>query len=402
MIVHSEKYFKNSTTAIVPGSELLQRVLYECERAYIPVVWTLPDDFDTYDAYLRALKRLDMTSSPGFPYQTEAPTNGDWLRWNGISCDEFQVQRLWYDVKLVLSDQWDSIIRVFVKQEPHKQSKIDEKRWRLIMASSLCVQIAWHMLFDYMNDLEISKAYEIPSQQGIILVAGGWKQFKAQWESKGYSCGLDKSAWDWTAPKWALDLDLVFRYRMGRGARMEDWMNIAVVLYRHMFEDPKIMTSDGLLFRQVVPGIMKSGCVSTISTNSHCQVFVHLVVCVEKGLPFEPLPSCCGDDTLQHEMHAQDIEVYKRYGVVVKSASDTLEFVGHEFRSSGPAPMYIMKHLKNFLYTKEENLLQFLDSMARMYVHVPQYKYWETLARKAGYNLPLSQEAYRFWYDFEA
>lgn len=400
-MVHADLYFRPSSNAIVPGRDLLERVLYECELAYKPVVWTLPEDFDTFSSFEKALRRLDMTSSPGFPYQKEAPTNGDWLKWNGMECDRIQVMRLWFDVQLVLKDEWDSVIRVFVKQEPHKKKKIEEKRWRLIMASSLCVQMAWHMLFDYMNDLEIAKAYEIPSQQGIVLVAGGWKIFKKQWESKGYTCGLDKSAWDWTAPKWALDLDLEFRARMGRGTRMEDWMRIAVVLYRHMFEDPKIMTSDGRIYRQVVPGVMKSGCVSTISTNSHCQVFVHLVVCVEKGLPFHPLPSCCGDDTLQHEIHAQDIEVYKRYGVQVKSTSDTLEFVGHEFRSSGPAPMYIMKHLKNLHYMKEDNLGQFLDSMARMYVHTPEYAIWETIARKAGLPLPLSREAYKYWYDFE-
>lgn len=202
--MHADKYFKNSQQAVTPTPQALERILYECEQAYTSVIWQLPDDFDTRAAYERALMRLDMTSSPGYPYQKEAPTNGDWLKWNGVQCDRMQVERLWYDVQLVLTDQWDHIIRVFVKQEPHKISKIAEKRWRLIMASSLCVQLAWHMLFDYMNDLEIANPYDIPSQQGIVLVAGGWKTFRRQWESKGYTCGLDKSAWDWTAPKLSL------------------------------------------------------------------------------------------------------------------------------------------------------------------------------------------------------
>lgn len=370
------------------------------EKAYESVVWILDDDFDTYDSFLRAVRRIDMKSSPGYPYCREAPTNGEWLKFNGIESDWIQLARLWHDVRLVLSDNWETILKVFIKQEPHKMKKVVDKRWRLITAAPLCVQIAWNMLFSVMNDLEIQNAYEIPSQQGMILVGGGWKQYLSQWESKKLTCGLDKSSWDWTAPHWTLRLDLEFRYRMGRGDRMQEWLKIAGVLYGHMFEDPILLTSDGNMYKQMVPGIMKSGCVNTISTNSHCQLFVHMAANMVAGIDINPLPVACGDDTLQHEKHTQNLHDYERFGVIIKEVSTTMEFMGHEFTFAGPKPNYLSKHLKHLQYMCDEDLGDYLDSMARMYVHTDYFVWWEFIARGLGKPLRMSQNSYLYWYDF--
>lgn len=370
------------------------------EKAYNVCVWKLPDDFDSREAFEKSLYRLERDSSPGFPYQRQAPTIGEWLNFKNGVPDPFKVDLLWHDVQLVLADKWDSVIRVFVKQEPHKLAKLKDGRWRLILASSLCVQVAWQMLFQYLNDLEIEKAFDIPSQQGIVLVHGDWKRFKAQWENLHLDSGLDKSAWDWTAPFWALKLDLIFRKRLGRGRRLEEWYALAKILYRHMFEDPLILFSDGTTYRQVVPGIMKSGCVNTISTNSHCQIFLHIVVCILNAWPIHPLPVACGDDTIHHIMHTEDLETYKSLGIQVKSVSDTVEFVGHTFHENGPRPLYLGKHISNLFRQPTENLPQYLDAMARMYVHTDEFYLWERISYQLGVNLPMSREFYRHWYNY--
>ncbi|APG75766.1 hypothetical protein 2 [Hubei sobemo-like virus 48] len=370
------------------------------EQAYSPVVWSLPDDFDSRTRFDWAIRRLDMQSSPGMPYMREAPTNGKWLKWDGVEYDAMQANRLWHDVQCVLSDDWEHVIRVFIKQEPHKKHKAREGRWRLIMASSLPVQLVWHMLFSYMNDLEISECYNIPSQHGLILVGGGWKDYLRSWKEEGLSVGLDKSAWDWTAPRWVMDWDLDFRYRMGRGKRMEEWHRLAKLMYHHMFDHPVLQLSDGTLLRQTVPGIMKSGCVNTISTNGHAQVMMHCVVAEDSNVPYEPYPKTCGDDTLEHPMHTQSLEYYGRYGVVVKSVSENMEFVGHEFTDSGPHPLYISKHMKKLQYLADDIIPDFLDAMARMYVHTRYFSIWEDLAIVNGTPLPMSKMAYRYWYDF--
>lgn len=341
-----------------------------------------------------------MTSSPGLPYSREAPTNGQWLKWNGVECDDIQLNRLWHDVQLVLRDEWDTELRVFVKQEPHKKAKAKEGRWRLIMCSPLCVQVAWKMLFSILNDIEINQSYFIPSQQGIVLVGGGWRQYFDSWKKEGVTMGLDKSAWDWTAPFWCIMLDFELRKRLCRGGRIADWEKIGRILYRHMFEDPTLVLSDGSRFKQIVPGVMKSGCESTISINSHCQVFMHLVVCYDCGIGVHPLPKCCGDDTLQHPKHVNSIDAYTRYGVVIKSASEETEFVGHEFTERGPHPLYMGKHIKNVQYVPDDVFPDYLESMARMYVHTRYYDLWEYLANMNGTPLAMSKEYYLYWYDY--
>lgn len=363
------------------------------------MIWKLPNDFLTEAAFRRALSRVDMQSSPGVPYMKEATTNGDWLKWNGLECDEFQVMRLWYDVSLVLNDQWEHLIRVFIKQEPHKKMKAKEGRWRLIMASSLPVQMVWHMLFGFQNDLEIEQCYNIPSQQGLVMVGGAWKQYLASWKSQGLTVGLDKSAWDWTAPKWCIDLDLELRYRLGRGDCMEEWLKMAKLMYHHMFDYPILILSDGTMLRQQMPGIMKSGCVNTISTNSHCQQFIHCVVAEECSISYKPFPKACGDDTLQHPKHTMDVSLYWKYGIMVKSVSEDIEFVGHEFTDRGPHPLYISKHFKKLQYMPDEHLAQYFDSMARMYVHTRYFELWQRLAEENNTPLPLSKSSYLYWYD---
>lgn len=372
------------------------------EKAYKPCIWDLPDDYLSFERFYDVIRRLDRTSSPGFPYMLEAPTIGEWLGWDGVWYSEQQISRLWFDVSNVMDMNVEIVLRLFIKSEPHKMEKVKEGRWRLIMASPLSFQVVWHMLFSYMNDLEIEHSYSIPSQQGFVPVKGGWIQYLQLWQQRGYDTGLDKRAWDWNVPGWLLDLDLTFRYRMGRGSKMDEWMKLARWLYDEMFVHPKIVTSSGVMLRQKYPGIMKSGCVNTISTNSHMQIMVHIFACLDQGVGIYPLPVACGDDTLQRKDQAVDVDCYARYGAIVKSASEGLEFVGHEFLMTGPVPLYFSKHLEKAKYVSDLELPQYLDSMARMYCHAGVlFEFWSALARELGCSdAMMSQHAYCWWYDW--
>lgn len=383
---------------------MIDEALVLLEEQYAPAAWRLRVDYRSRQNFVRCLSRLDLSSSPGWPYMREAPTTGRWLKFNGLEFDPIQVERLWFDVQLVFSGEFEMYLKLFIKQEPHKRSKADVGRWRLIMASPLCVQMSWHMLFADMNDREIEVSLEIPSQQGIVLPKAGWISYMRVWASLGLTSGLDKTAWDWTFPYWAIVADLELRRRLARPESLDDlerWNNDAKLLYSQMFEHPKILMSDGTIYEQEVPGVMKSGCVNTISTNGHGQSLLHVVVCLDKGVPILPLPRSCGDDTLHHPAHVEDLETYRRYGIVVKSVSSTLEFVGHEFRSGGPVPMYLLKHLFKLPYIPDEDLSQYLDSMARMYVHSEYYSGWSYLASRLNVSLPLSREGYLRWYDWQ-
>lgn len=383
-------------------SEDVSYVLHIMEEAYSKVVWELKFDFDSYEAFERALLRVDRKSSPGWPYLKQASTNGDWLGWDGFRYDEYKKQSLWFDVCAIMKGELPWHLICFMKAEPHKPSKVETGRWRLIMASPLSVQVWWHMLFDELNDLEVEHAYHIPSQQGLILPHGGWKLFYRQWKSRGYDTGLDKTAWDWTVRRQLLAMDLELRTRLCRGERKGEWRCYADRAYVEMFDHPTILMSSGKVYRQMFPGIMKSGCVNTISTNSHIQVMIHILACKAQCVSYEPLPVCCGDDTLQCQFQATDVEAYRKFGALVKSASDGMEFVGHEFVDRGPMPIYVSKHIAKAMYVRDQDMDDYLDSMARMYCKVKFFEFWEWLSLKLGRFASLkSREYYNYWYDEE-
>lgn len=371
-----------------------------CEQAYRSCKHQIDDDFDSYESFLKAVDRLDRSSSPGYPYCKAATTNGQYLGWDGLSYNKEKVDLLWGEVYRIFESRDASCIhRLFLKMEPLSKEKIEEGRYRIIIAAPLPVQIAWHMVFDKLNDLEIDNTYLIPSQQGLIIPNGGWKVFLNQWKSKGYDTGLDKRAWDWNAPIWLIRMCLRLRTRLATGRRLNDWIAMATELYRTTFEDVTFIISDGTIFHQDYPGVMKSGSVVTISDNSHMQVFVHIFACEDQGVSIYPLPSACGDDTLQKKEQAVDIEVYSRYGAIVKSASDGLEFVGHEFLDSGPVPLYFDKHITMSFHVRPINLASYFDSMCRMYTKSPLFDFWVLYAQECGVYV-MSRAYYDRWFDF--
>lgn len=370
------------------------------EKAYSKAIWELPEDFLEFTQFERILYTLDRTSSPGYPYCNEAPTIGEWLKFDGVQFDQLQVHRLWVDVQNVIKGDFDHIFRVFIKMEPHTKKKEREKRWRLIIASALSVQVVWNMLFSPIQNLEIDNAHLLPSQQGMILCNGGWKLFLDIWTRKGFNCGLDKSAWDWTYPFWMLMLDLELVYRLGRGKRMQEWLNIALWLHKDAFQDARIMLSDGRIFQQVVDGMMKSGLFPTISKNSRGTIIAHIYNCILTNTPIYPLPAAVGDDSLQDEEQVKDLSGYEKMGIVIKEITRGLEFVGNTFTPSGPAPLYIKKHLFKLPYVKEEHLTTYVDAMARMYAHSEHYELWQALA--SVLRIPIhSRKYYQMWYDYE-
>ncbi|USL85432.1 MAG: hypothetical protein [Ixodes ricinus sobemo-like virus 1] len=402
--VHS-MYYKDSSETVPPSIEEREYALYVIEQAYKSVRSHLPPDFLEYSHFQRVLYRLDRQSSPGYPFCSAATTIGDWLKFDGTLYDDYQCKKLWFNVnQLIDGDAEDVIFSVFIKDEAHKPQKLEQKRCRLIVASPLHFQVLWHMLFDVLNDAEIEKCLEIPSQQGISLSNGNWKLFYNLWKSRGYDVGLDKTAWDWTVTGWKLDMDLEIRNRLTCGPRKQEWYRLSRLMYDKAFKDPILMLSNGLLFRQLYPGIMKSGLVNTISTNSHLQVVDHIIVCKRNGFPIHPLPVTCGDDTLQREEQVDVVE-YRKLGAVIKSASSGLEFVGHDFADSGPIPLYLDKHLYNVchLENNEELITQYLDAMCRLYVNSPVYVVWERLAGLLGIEHSLmSHSYYWYWYHYNS
>lgn len=384
-----------------PTREQLDNILDIMEPYYKGCAVNV-DDFDTYENFLKCVRSLDFTSSPGYPFMHEASTIGAWLGYNGMTFDQSQLEKLWLMVQEVLIDNTiEAYWRVFIKQEPHKAHKMESKRYRLIMCPPLPLQVVWQMVFSAQNAIEIEKAYEIPSQQGLILPQGNWMSFYSQWKHQGTTWGTDAVAWDWTLPGWVFKLDLEYRARQTRGYRFKQWMDQAAKLYENAFKDCKLLFSNGRVFQQQCWGVMKSGCVNTISTNSHGGVMYHILYSMETGVPVDPMAKVVGDDKLVSEAHTLYCEVYEKYGNLIKSVSPNLEFVGHEFHSHGPRPMYIGKHVFNFKYVTGDNILETLDSYLRLNaLNDDGWDFWYDVALRLGLaNEVLSRRYYIGWYN---
>lgn len=401
MKFHADNYFRPAAASEEPSAAQKEYILYQMEKAYGTARWELPDDYLSYDRFLTVVQELDKTSTPGIPYCYDSPTNGMWLRWNGVEADPFRLAMLWHHVQAVFNDQWDLILRCFVKQEPHKKTKVDLGRWRLIMASPLPVQVAWHMLFDYQNDVEILNSINIPSQQGIVLCGGGWKQYSAAWRHLGIDTSIDQAAWDWTYSFWAMRLELEFRRRQCTGRFRDSWFDLASLLYERMYVNVKISLTDGSIWIQREPGLQKSGCVNTISSNSHGGPIYHIYAAILDGFPVHPIPRVVGDDKLSRHNQMIRPETLKRMGIMEKYALQGVEFVGHQFdEGSGPRPLYVQKHIMSLLYQSDENLRDAAESFVRMYTHSPLLPFWREIARRLRAPL-MSEWAYRYWYDYE-
>lgn len=373
------------------------------ENALRPCIRTLPDDFDSYDAFLKAVRTLNFPSTPGYPYCLEATSIGEWLGYDGFDgFSHVQLQRLWIEVQQVLRDDYDPIFKVFIKQEPHKKSKADVDRWRLIICFPLCLQVAFKMMFEFQNQAFLDEVFEIPVQHGFKLVGGDWKAYYMQWSSLGYNMSTDFAAFDFgTTFAKALQV-LELRTLLVRGLRVTEWKNIASALYRMIYVNAKLLLPNGELWKIIVQALQKSGGSNTLSDNGLLGFLQSIQVSLSEGWPLYPFGSLVGDDGLfQRKAPDEDyLRAYKTLGWHVKQVENGMDYIGHRFTAEGPQPQYVEKHLWNLVYTADEILPDYVESMCRLYTHSPLFEMWQRIAEKLNVVV-LSHGYYKVWYDHE-
>lgn len=351
----------------------------------------VPSDWNTREYFDKLLWTLDNSSSPGYPYQREAPTIGTWLRYADGEPDIRQVERLWYDTQMVMMGNYEHIYRAFVKDEPHKASKVTAGKWRLIVAASLPVQMAWRMLYYAQNDALNRCADKIPSKHGFVFCYGGWRRFLALAKSKGISVSRDISAWDVNAPGWVFEVTGKLRERWA--GVTSDWVDVHRRLYFDAFVNSKILFSNGLIVEQQFSGYMKSGLFNTITDNSLAMVAMHILACIRTRTRIGHI-FATGDDVVQESVNDDYLSELERLGCRVKEVIPHLEFMGLSFRSGKPEPLYTAKHLVNFI-CKEGREEEVLDSYCRNYAESRHFVLWKEIAAQLGLHFP-SKERYQF------
>lgn len=325
-----------------------------------PVRWRIPDNFLTREHFERVVYSLDFTSSPGYPYMLQAPTNRILFGYDDKTgtLDPVKLDYIWEIVKYNLNNRKADPIRLFIKPEPLSDRKINAKKYRLISSVSVVDQIIDHMLFGTMNSLLIEKCNETPVKTGWTPMTGGWKSVPCQ-----NIVSTDKSSFDWTVSLWMVQAELEIRMNLCDNLT-DEWKNLAAFRYKKLFLEPIFITSGGLQLRQNFPGVMKSGCVNTISSNSIIQLLIHFRVAEEVNEDIKFMWAM-GDDVIQENKSDEYFDHLARY-CILKEKSSHIEFAGYRF-GRNIEPLYFGKHAFMLLNQKEKFIEETADSYALLY-----------------------------------
>lgn len=245
------------------------------------------------------------------------------------------------------------VVRVFIKGEPHPIAKLLAGRHRIICNVSVLDQLVTRFFAKRQNEAEIKNWTMYPSKPGIgfsdediVLI---WQQI----QDLGLVCATDIKAWDWTIQESEL---------MGEAECRIDLMNNAGPLMKRLVRNAircmalsVFQTSDGKLWAQRFPGVMKSGSYITSSSNSRIRAFLAF------GRGAEAM--AMGDDCLEQMCDAAKHDVvsyYEERGHPVKLFEDfdtgNLEFCSMEFlmENNQPVgrPVSWVKTLYKLLYAK--------------------------------------------------
>ncbi|APG75782.1 hypothetical protein 3 [Hubei sobemo-like virus 37] len=300
-----------------------------------------------------------MDSTPGFPFCRHYKTNAELLGFNGLNVDHSKTQIVVSSFLKWLEDPVEYNFRMFIKDEPHKPSKVDEGRWRLIFSAPLFYQILEHLLLDPLDELEKDNQWSLPTKLGWHPFWGGAQMCRSTFDKP---CSMDKKCWDWTLTHYLVELDTQLRKRLVIAPDI--WYDLLDKLTSMSFYTASFQFSSGHVFRQTKEGIMKSGLVRTLSTNSHCQYFIHLLACNKCG--HNHVCWIIGDDVIVSDPCSEYLEYTSHY-CLLKDVDWNYHFAGFDLLKN--VPLYWSKHVSRLLYSSDEVIPEILDNYQRLYVY---------------------------------
>jgi hypothetical protein len=191
------------------------------------------------------------------------------------------------------------LIRIFVKQEPHKRSKIEAGRWRLIWSISLVDQCVERVMWTVHTKREIKCWETIPSKPGMgssdEQIAALAEQIAEIRNAKtggvnGSLVDRDVVASDMELAEWLLFCGLMSCLKEYDYPIDSDFTRIHFA--RHKLGcRPLVVLSNGMVYETLIPGLMLSGRYVTSFMNSRVYVFGSFLR-GERAM-------CMGDDTIE-------------------------------------------------------------------------------------------------------
>lgn len=292
-------------------------------------------------------------------------------------------------------------IKLFIKDEPHKISKAEIDRWRLISAQSLVDQMVDRCLFYGWVESEIRDHFHTTSKGGWSPLPSGYQRLIEEFP-EGASVVVDKSLWDWTMPDWVVVEYMAAKLRQTEDPHYEYIWMVARRMWFVLGPGAKFRMPTGVVWKQDCWGIMKSGFYLTLSMNGAAQMFQHALAWWRMGnrtLP--PKIWTMGDDTITR-MNPDYIPSYREHlsttGCIVKLVEKSREFAGYRFEGAGVVdavvtPLYQDKHqfiMKHVSEDQEQSV-----ALAFSLLYALSKPGWHTLACvRAGVTIGPTQ---RLW-----
>ncbi|ULN99194.1 RNA dependent RNA polymerase RdRp P1-P2 [Pterostylis polerovirus] len=393
--LQAERWLERKQSSIQPSADQRASVVDRLVREYAKCETNGPQACDGsvlswngfQNDFKEAVQSLQLNAGVGVPYIAYGlPFHNDWvadpqllpvlaqLTFNRlqkmleVSFEDMTAEEL---VQNGLCDP----IRLFVKGEPHKLSKLVEGRYRLIMSVSIVDQLVARVLFQNQNKREIALWRAIPSKPGFGLstdeqtmdfmdslsavVGASPETLCNHWQD--LVLPTDCSGFDWSVAQWMLEDDMAVRNRLT--------INLSELTVRlrnawlKCIGNSVLCLSDGILLAQSLPGIQKSGSYNTSSTNSRIRVMAAYHVGADWAMAM-------GDDCL--ESPNSNLDEYKDLGFKVE-ASEKLEFCSHIFETPTRAtPVNVGKMLYRLIhgYNPECGNLEVVDNYLHAVISV--------------------------------
>nr|UOW59962.1 RNA-dependent RNA polymerase P1-P2 fusion protein [Beet western yellows virus] len=351
--LQAARWLERAQQVKIPSTEERERVIRKCCEAYQNAKSNGPNatrgnklSWENFlEDFKQAVFSLEFDAGIGVPYIAYGkPTHRGWVEDQKLL--PVLARLTFIRLQKMLEARFEELspeqlvqeglcdpIRVFVKGEPHKQSKLDEGRYRLIMSVSLVDQLVARVLFQNQNKREIALWRAVPSKPGFGLstdeqVVEFVQMLSAQvrvsppqlindW--RRHLVATDCSGFDWSVSDWLLEDDMEVRNRLTTD--LNETTSKLRAAWLKCISNSVLCLSDGTLLAQRVPGVQKSGSYNTSSSNSRIRVMAAFHCGAEWAMAM-------GDDAL--ESVSTDLGKYAALGFKVEESSK-LEFCSHIF-----------------------------------------------------------------------
>lgn len=264
-------------------------------------------------------------------------------------------------------------INTFVKQEPHKRSKIDSGRYRLISGVSFVDCMIDRIIWGALSRKVLDNVGKTPVLYGWTPIRGQYKKLLSKLAGSDIMA-LDKEAWDWNVRGWMVRELFVCLTRLC----VDDtdwWLKLAWMRWQCVFRNPVFELPDGDVYKQNHWGVMKSGCYLTLLGNSVMQWILHEIAADRLGLELGH-SVYIGDDSVQAGIvdPGSFVRCMESLGVKCKQPVITrgeCEFVGSHMRPDSITPAYREKHEFLLRHVNPDTYDDTLASYSLLYAHVP-------------------------------